>query len=362
MLRRSKLADQCAFHLIGQMDRGHLLGELPGVDRLAESLGVSRETVRAALRLLEEQGRITSRGNGRARQVVTGASKERGKALKVAILLNEPFGEESGSTQVLLLRVRTALENLGHGCFFAAKSQMELGYDLRRIGRLVNAVTADAWLVMAGSGELLHWLGKRPVPVFAIGGRNDIVKIAGVARDCAEVYRQAFRSLIAMGHRRISMICSADRRTGVADTGLAALREELVAAGLPFGAFNAPGWEESQQGLQALLSSLFRVTPPTVLVLAFPYLMTGTLAFLAKRGLRVPNDVSLVCEGMDRTLAWHAPKIAHFHYDAGLAVTGIVGWVETVADGKPNLDRVLLPTQFDPGETIAPPSGKSRLH
>ena len=51
-IRRQPLAEQTAAHLIQRLRSGQWAGTLPGVNRLASELDVSRETVRAALRQL----------------------------------------------------------------------------------------------------------------------------------------------------------------------------------------------------------------------------------------------------------------------------------------------------------------------
>ena len=83
-LRRSRLAEQTAVHISTGIREGHWAGGLPGVNRLAAKLGVSRETVRAALQILENSGQVASAGHGR-RRVANPASRAivGGKKLRV---------------------------------------------------------------------------------------------------------------------------------------------------------------------------------------------------------------------------------------------------------------------------------------
>lgn len=359
MLHRKSLAEQCASHLTGEVARGRWVGRLPGVDRLSGELGVSRETVRAALRILEARGHLAAAGSGRHRRIVpAGERRESGRGLRVALLLHGPFQLEPGSGQALFLQIRQALEEAGHRCVFCPKSQQELDLNVCRIARLVEATPVDAWLAVNGSAELLEWLSRRPQPVLALGGRIDVTEIAGVGRDSSGIMRGVFRELIAMGHRRIVIICARQRRVPRPGVALRLLEEELGAAGIPYGPFNAPEWEESPEGLQALMESLFRLTPPTALQVAFPEWMTGVLAFLSRRGLRVPQDVSLVCEYMDTTLAWHVPKIAHLHFDTGPVVGHVVKWVADVAAGHDDRQVVSFPSAFERGDSLASVSAR----
>jgi hypothetical protein len=49
-----------------------------------------------------------------------------------------------------------------------------------------------------------------------------------------------------------------------------------------------PDWEESPEGFERCLDSLFGSTPPTALILDEPFLFNAVFHYLAQRGLRVP--------------------------------------------------------------------------
>lgn len=357
MFRRS-LATQCAIHLTDEIKRGRWSNRLPGVDRLAVDLKLSRETVREALRMLERDGILTSAGAGRHRRIVPDQLKAPSSGLRIAMLLHDPFLQDTGSGQTLILQIRQALQQAGHICEFCPKSQSELGMNLKRIAREVAATEVDAWLVFSGSVELLEWFAKHPQPVLAVGGRAADVAIASVVRNATDVMRGVFRDLIGLGHRRIVMICPHERRGPHPAPSLRLLEEELAAGGHPCGPYHFPDWEESPKGLQVLLESLFRLTPPTALHVVFPEWAVGVLAFLTRRGLRVPDDVSLVCENMDNTLVWHEPRIAHFRFDEQPVLRRIVHWAQEHAAGREDRRMVTLSTEFDPGQSIQVPPAR----
>ena len=355
MIHRQTLAEQTAAHLVRELQDGRWRGELPGVNRLAVELGVSRETLRAALGLVEDGGLVVGGGDGRARLVVQGEQGRAKKVVRVMVLLHDPWAHDSCNNQSMLQQLKYLLEEAGHMCVFATKSQMDLGLDVGRICRFVGRIPADAWVVVDGSLELLQWFTDGSVPAIALGGRLKGLPIASASRNAIPAFREAFRYVIGLGHRRISLIGPRERRVPVLSSIERCLSEELAAHQIPFGTYNAPDWEPTPEGLEVLLNSLFRHSPPTVLLIDSPGWVTGVLSFLGRRGLRVPEDVSLISETMDNTLAWHRPAIAHFTCDYDAIVRQAVRWVAAVACGKPHRDQFASLAKFEHGGSIMPP-------
>ena len=74
LLRLLSAVEQVAAYVREELLRGHWSGFLPGVDRLAAELGVSRKTVEAALRQLEAEGFLLRQGPRRKRIIGCGAT------------------------------------------------------------------------------------------------------------------------------------------------------------------------------------------------------------------------------------------------------------------------------------------------
>lgn len=356
MIRRT-LAEQTAAHLIDEMGRGRWRGVLPGVNRLALDMGVSRETMRVALGLVEQRGLLSSQGRGRARVIVEGSREAVGRrGLRIAILLRESLDEEvNGGFLRLVLRIRRRIEGAGHLCVLPPKSQVGLGLNPARIIRMVQQTPADAWLVASGSLEVLEWFAGQPLPVLALGGRLKGLPIAGASRDPLPAFRMVYRKLIAMGHRRITLISGRERRQPSLSAIERTLQEEFATHGIPFGDFNVPDWEPTAEGLEILMRQLFRVTPPTVVQAHSPEVAVGVLSYLSRNGIRVPEDVSVICENMENAMLWHRPALAHFTTDFAVIIRRIARWLDRVAVGRPDRQQMACAAVFKPGESIGPP-------
>lgn len=348
-MRILSAAAQVAVHLRREVEQGHWSGCMPGVGWLAAELGVNHKTVEAALRQLEGEGLLAGQGPGRRRLIVPPDGKS-ARPLRVAILTYE----SADRFLTYIVELQHAMTEAGHATVFSGKSLIELEMDVARIGRLVKQTEADAWVVLAGSREVLQWFSEQPVPAFALFGRREGIPIASTGPDTHTPLVAATRQLVALGHRRIVILCRGERRKPSPGITERAILDELTASGIATGDYNLPDWEETAEGFQALLKSLFRVTPPTALIIGEGLLFVATQQFLAKRGLRVPEQVSLVCTDSDPSFIWCKPTIAHLRWDTDPFVRRIVHWAATVSRGRKDVKQTRTAVEFVPGGTIGP--------
>lgn len=350
-LRVLTAAEQVANHLRAELCRGAWGGRMPGGSRLATELGVGRDTVEAALLILEREGLLVPQGAGRRRRIELPEGKV-AHPQRVAILAYDSpeVALSLGYVKDLLHR----LEKAGHSVIFAEKGLLGLGMEVGRVARFVQQTEADAWVVGAGSREVLEWFAAQPMPAFALFGRRRGLPIAGVGPDKASSLLAATGRLIGLGHRKISFLCRRQRRLPQPGFPERAFLAELAAQGIPTGTFNLPDWEESKNGFTALLDSLFAATPPTALILDEPFLFNAAFHYLAKRNLRVPRDVSLVCTDNDPAFAWCEPTIAHIRWDHRPVVRRVVTWANNVSHGRDDRRQTLTKAEFVEGGTIGP--------
>ena len=349
-LRLLSAAEQVAAHLRGELERGRWTGKIPGVNFLAAELGVNRKTADAALRLLEREGLLSGQGAGRRREIAPRGSTVAGRRLRVGLIL----AEQSDRQLSYMVELQHALVESGHALVIPDQTLSDLGMKVERISRLVARTLADAWVVSAAGREVLEWFAAQPVPAFALFGFHTGVALAGIRPDKPAAYAAATRCLIEQGHQRIVLL---GRRMGgvpVPRLSEQAALAEMERHGIRTSDYNLPAWEETREGLQRLLTSLFRVTPPTALIIDEAPFFIATHQFLAGCGLRVPEQVSLICTDPDPAFTWCTPGIAHIRWDSAPVVRRILRWAANISRGQRDLRQTLTPAKFVPGGTIGP--------
>lgn len=341
-------AEQVAEHLRAEIVEGLLVGSMPGANRLAADLGVNHKTVVAALQQLENEGVLLSQGPRRRRLIALNPRKGP-RPMRVGVLLYENTDRQMS----ILVEIQHALNEAGHTVSYAGKSLTELKMDVQSVAKLVERTDVDAWVVVAGSRSVLEWFSGQPMPIFALFGRRHGVPIASTGPNAEAASAEAVRRLLALGHRRIVKICRGERRKPGPGKTERNFLQMLSSHGVQIGDYNLPDWEETPAGLQDLLNSLFRVTPPTALIVDGSACLVATLQFLGSHGWRVPEDVSLFCVDSESCLSWCQPSIAHIHWDPLPVIRRITRWASTVSHGRVDTKSSSIPAQFVDGDSIA---------
>ena len=349
-LRIHSAAAQVAGHLRGELLAGRWSETMPGGDGLAAELGVGVNTVEAALRQLEKEGLLINQGRRRGRLIRLPEGGTTRAVMRVAILPCEMMDYNLD----FLASLPHELENAGHMAVRLRKSMHDLKMDLGRISKLVKQTAADAWVVLAGSREVLEWFTTQELPAFAIFGRRTGLPIAGTGPDIVAPSLVATRRMIELGHRRIVAICRRERRIPNLGNEERAFLAELAKHGISSSDYNLPDWQETGEGLRKLLASLFQVTPPTALIFDEAPILAAAQQFLAQRNIQVPRDVSLFCTFSDPTFELCVPAIAEIRWDTRQVTRAVLRWANHVADGREDRLPTLFPATFFPGGTIGP--------
>ena len=340
-------SEQVAAHLREALGRGFWNARVPGVNGLARDLGVANETVETALRLLEREGLLVGQGPGRRRRIVIPEGEIEATPLRVGLLVHDYLDRLADELSHLL-------KEAGHIPVKPHKTLLDLGMDAKRVAGFVRQAKVDAWVVFSASREVLVWFAEQETPVFALFGQRHGLPIAGTGPDKGPAFAEITRRLIALGHERISLLGRASIRLPQPLPATRAFLGELEAAKIVTGAYNLPDWEETSEGFERILNSLFARTPPTALILCEPFLYHAAHHHLARRGLWVPKDVSLVCTDGDPSFVWCRPAVAHIRWDYRPVLRRIVRWTNNIARGKEDRRQTSTKAEFVEGGTVGP--------
>lgn len=326
---------------------------MPGKHLLAEQLAIPHQTVEAALVQLERDGVLEAQGSGRPRKILPLKEGAAVRRLRVGML----FWDAADRALDYIANLQNRLTEAGHQIVVAPKTLTELKMNVPRMARLVEQTKADSWVVCAGSLEVLEWFSQSTLPSFAYFGRMVGLPIAGLGTDKRAAILELVSTLVKLGHRRIVMMLRKQHRLPQPSPNTMAYLRALESNGIKNTEFCLPEWEESAEGFHTCLKALFRVTPPTALIVDEPLLFTATLQFLVARGLRAPRDVSLIYQGDEAIFDWCVPTVARIETDLSRGSHHLGSWAKNVSRGKKDLRQTFLPSNYVPGETVGPAPG-----
>lgn len=349
-LRILSPSEQVAEHLKGELLRGRWTTSIPGVPSLAAEMGVNRKTVDAALRQLDSEGILIPQGAGRKRLVGILPEDRSPAPLKLGILAYEASDKRID----YVVEIQHMLMEAGHAPFYASKSLVELSMDVERVAQVVQSTDADAWLVIAGSSDVLDWFAEQDFPAFTLFGGSRDRRFAGAGPNKTPAYREVVKHLTSLGHRRIVLLARTQRRKPVPGDSEQTFLDALEAEGIAVGEYHLPDWSDRKESLLSCLDSLFQVTPPTALVIQEAHVFAAVQQFLASRGLRVPEDVSLICSDPDPTFVWSEPTIAHIEWRSRPIVRRVIRWADKVSRGKEDLVKSHAKAEFIKGGSVGP--------
>lgn len=349
-LRIQTIPEQIAAYLRVELARGRWQGTMPGRAELARELAMSSPSMEEALRILAKDGWLIAQGAGHKRRIRIPQSNVTARPLRIAVLAYE----RSAIDECYMIELLNRLEEAGHHAFFTRSSLLELGTKIQRIARFVRETEADAWIVCGGGREVTEWFSAQPVPAFALFGRRRGLPMASVGSNKSPAYAAATRRLIEHGHQKIVLMVRPDRRLPEPGAPERAFLAELAAHGIAPGSYHLPDWDDNIDGFHARLESLFRLTPPTALIVDEAPLFVATQQFLLQMRLRIPEDVSLMSLEGSPAFDWCRPSVAHIQWDRPSVLRRVVGWANNVALGKKDLRGTLTRAKFIDGGTIGP--------
>lgn len=206
-------------------------------------------------------------------------------------------------------------------------------------------------------GEFEELLRGLPVPLVMID-RDQPPWCDAVYADHEGGTRRATGHLLDLGHRRIALLTGptslhpgAARVRGFdrahAERGLQPVPELIVSESFL-----------RDQAYRATSSLLGLSQPPTAIIAGGIDMLSGVLRAIRTRGLRIPEDISVVGSGQSDLSDLHQPPIAVVSWDQNeVGATAAALLLDLIAHGKREEPRrVIIPTTFNPQASCMPPA------
>lgn len=355
--KRTSLTHETASTLKEWIRRGVLKEILPGELQLKGRLGVGRDTLRLALKLLTDEGWITEATKGRQRrvkQVVDALEQEQQKTV-LPVTFMSPHPIEHRVTLLDLEETQVRLNELGSSLRFVSPDLFRLKNPERQLERLVNTHPSSAWILYLAGEQIQRWFDREKIPTLIYGSAFPGVTLPFVVSDWGAAAYHAGVQLIRQGHRTIGVLEYHERFPG-----LVAEEKGLEQALAPLGDEGRLVVLTDERTPETVARSLERAFSmkdrPTALVLTATLQLLTCYSWMTSRGIRVPQDVSLVCLANDSWFSDLHPQISHYEPDSKSTPRNIaIRVMELVTTGHVTRESVRVPMGYIPGATIGPP-------
>jgi len=352
---RSNLVAQTVDILASEIANGKLYGELPGEFPLCDRLQISRTTLRAALQLMEKRGYFRKRV-GRRRQILKPkrASARFGTNRSVRLITGLPLHCQTRHTNAVLSQVMLSLQSLGFECAYLADKKFTDGAPDNLLGRLCVESPHTIWILISCSVATQAWLYQRGCAAFVLGHLHQGIHLPAIDVDLKSAGRHAAAQFLSHGHRKIGLIladpCSAGDLS--VEAGFA---ETMEKPEMPRGTFTTIKMRWERHSMVHLVQGLLRrPDAPTALFILSEETAVCLYSLLIRRGIRVPEDISIIVRDGGELLERFSPDFARYKVDLSMEVRRTCHIVSNFVSNRalhPNT-HLLMP-EFHLGETLA---------
>jgi DNA-binding LacI/PurR family transcriptional regulator len=356
--KRISLVHETANTLKEWISQGVLGEALPGEMQLKARLGVGRDTLRLALKLLAEEGWVLPAAKGQQRRVQMGRLPQHESALQeqLPVMFLSPFRVEHRQTLLEMEDTQLGLAEQGRSLRFVSPGIFHLKHPERHLERLVRTHPAAAWILYITSGPMQRWFEQQGLPAFLYELPFPGVKLPYVSTDWGAAAFHAGVQLVRQGHRRIGILEYEERRPGFVAEEQGLERALATVGGGQVLVFKD---DRTPAAVARALDAFFSLKErPTALVLTRAAQLLTCYSWLASRGIRVPADLSIVSLPNDSWFSEFHPPVCYYQPDARSMSRLIAQRVlELVATGQVTRKSVLVPMDYVPGATIGPVPG-----
>jgi len=359
-IRRVKMADQAEVALRDAIRAGHFSDSLPGIRLLAGSLAVNPVAVAEAVSRLVADGTLSSEGPRKRFRIARSGRMGRSAMRRKILYLTSESLHEAKSTAVEILSHLLLERPEWDFQHRAAGYGGEIRPNRRRWDGLLKSDAPDHVVAFGGRPELAKWTLDRGVPAYFLGGDSGELPVPMLGVNGALMIRQLMERMMELGHTRICLpICGMPE--GFVDRQRRSMAEFLAGHGLPFVPnYHAPLIaRDDRDEFAQVLRGVFKVRPPTALVLVEPEHFFTVSGVVQEFGLQIPRDVSMGMLISHRMFEWNVPRIAHFQFPVVQVAKTLARWIETPPEDLHI--HVSLPLELVEAESLLPaPDGSRR--
>lgn len=339
------VASQVAAELTEQISKRTWREWLPSERDLCQKMQVSRSTLRSALQQLQHDGVIEALHGVGHRIAIHPTKRKRAEVRSIALLAPEPISHLRPNTAHWIEDLKDQLHALGYELSYQQARSCYQTEPERALTRLLKRENHLVWILVLTNKAMQRWFAENEIPCVVTGSVYEGVALPSVDFDFRAICRHAAGVLIGAGHSRLDLLTHRPRTAGdmESEAGFHEAIEKSSRKGISGSVFYH---DESLEGIGNTLRRLLQQkAPPTGLIVSNSNLMLTATTILGRRGIRVPEDMSLICKDDALFLQHVVPDTARYVSEASAIAKKILTQV---------LHQVQRPTTRAPGIRIFP--------
>mgnify|MGYP000591138481 CR=1 FL=1 len=351
--KRFSLSAQTVVAIRKAIKKGTWEEFLPSERRLCELFQVSRPTIRTALHLLAKEGLIEIKQGRRNRLRANPPAPSGLRSRVVGLVTHEPVTHMSLTKYQSISETRTLLAEHGFSTEMLVCPPRSARVQRWKLEEFVRQNRVVCCVLLSVSIDLQKWFSEHSVPAMVVGSCHPQIRLPSLDVDYRSVCRHAAGVFLGKGHRTIALI--------VPDSGVAG--DLASEQGFTDAVEHRPLYDTralivrhngTAKNIGMKLDALFNCsTAPTALLIAKPQYVFIVILYLLKRGLTVPNTVSIISRDYDHIFTTVLPPIAHYGYANETFARRLSRLVlQMVSQGHLKPEPILIFPKFFPGSTI----------
>jgi len=349
---RQALPIQAAEIIREMIAKGDIHGRLPGERTLATQLQIGRDTLRAALEILEADQVISQREHGKRRQILETIPRKESSTRRITFLSPKDLTQLPPWMLVEFDTLRELLNQRDYEIQLVSPGLFHLKNPTRKLETLIQDTESDAWILYQCPRPVQQWFNQHSVPALIRGYPQPDIRIPFIDEDWEAAAFHAGTLLRRKGHRRIGLL--------MPDTNLAGLKASE--RGLRK-AFNHPDDSDpvvliiekgsAEHVARAMRRTLRLSHPPTAIVATRSRHALSLISWMAQQNLNIPRDLSLVTLASEPWYEHLVPEPTHYFSDPGNFARTVLRHILPIADGKASIatNKLLIPEYFA-GSTV----------